>query len=142
MNRLTAVLLAACTALNAVPTAARAQAPAAAPFPQVPLGEARHASHTWAYVTIGTGAALVGGSFILSRRGDDAYRDYLASTDPDAIEPLFDRTLRYDRFSEAALLTGEAFLAAGIYLRYVRRPAPEGLGFALLPGRCVLSYRF
>ena len=35
---------------------------------------------------IGSGAALVGGSFVLSQEADDAYAAYLRETDPAQIE--------------------------------------------------------
>jgi len=91
---------------------------------------------------LGVGAALIGSSFLFAERADDAYSDYLAATRPDRIERLYDRAVLNDRLSSGSLLTGEALLAAGIYLRFVRRPPAGRLTLAVEPGRCALAWRF
>src|SRR5438552_2410203 len=80
-------------------------------------------SHAWAYGAMLGGAVLVGSSFAFAHRADDAYDRYLLSTDPGAIDRLYDRAVRNDHLSQAALLGGEALIATGLYLRFIRRPA-------------------
>jgi hypothetical protein len=138
----TSAALAALLTLQLTAPAARALAQAAEPFPVVPLATPAPRSHTWAYVTMAGGAALVGFSFAFSHRADDAYEAYLVSTDQDEIQTLYDRAVRNDHRAQAALLTGEALIAAGLYLRFIRRPAPKRVSLTLGPSRCVLSYRF
>ncbi|MGH7731177.1 MAG: hypothetical protein ACRENJ_08010 [Candidatus Eiseniibacteriota bacterium] len=140
MHRGTAAMLAAILMLPIVFTAARAQA--AAPFPVVPLEPPTPRRHTWAYLTLAGGATLVGLSFTFSGKADDAYAAYLASTDQDEIQTLYDRAVRYDHRAQASLLTGEAMIAAGLYLRFVRRPGPSRVSLSLGPVRCALSCRF
>jgi hypothetical protein len=142
MFRVTAASLAACIVLELLCPAARAHAQAAEPFQVVPIEVPVRRGHTWAYLTLATGAGLVGISFTFSRRADDAYAEYLVSTDPGAIDVLYDRAVRLDHLSQASLLTGEALVAAGLYLRFIRRPAAAHLSFSLLPSRCAVCYRF
>jgi hypothetical protein len=142
MLRRTCAALAALLALQGLAPAARAYAQAAEPFPVVPIATPAPRRHTWAYVTMAGGATLVGLSFAFSRKADDAYEAYLVSTDQDEIQRLYDRAVRNDHRAQAALLTGEALVAAGLYLRFIRRPAPKRLSLTLEPSRCALAYRF
>jgi hypothetical protein len=142
MVRVTAAFIAACIVLELVCPAARAHAQAAESFRVVPIEVPVRRSHTWAYLTLATGAGLVGISFSFSRRADDAYDEYLVSTDLGAIDRLYDRAVRNDHLSQASLLTGEALIAAGLYMRFVRRPAAARLSVSVLPSRCAVSYRF
>lgn len=119
-----------------------AQAQAAPAFPEVPYTPERPVSYAWAYASLGAGLALIGGSFILGERADDAYRDYLAATDPATIETLYDRAVRYDRLGSASLLGGEVLLVTGLYLRFLRSPRPPRVSLAVAPDRCALSWRF
>jgi len=124
-------------------SAARAFAQAAAPFPEIPLqppGGGR--THGWAYLALVAGAAMIGGSFVLAEQADDTYGEYLAATDPGQIEELYDRTVVYDRAAQASLLTGEALVVTGLYLRFIRRPKPARIGLDLRPNRCALALRF
>ena len=123
-------------------TAACAHAQAASPFPEVPIVTEEPPPYLWAYVALGSGVALVGGSLVLSRRADQTYQDYLESTRPGRIESLYDRTVLYDRLATSSLVAGELLLGTGIYLRFVRRPRPARMTLDLGPGRCALAYRF
>ena len=142
MLRLMAAALAALLSLQLAFPAARAHAQAAAPFPVVPPEPKTEGHHAWAYVTLAGGATLVGLSFMFSGRADQAYDDYLATSDPDQIEILYDRAVHNDHLAQASLLTGEALLAAGLYLRFLRRPAPRRVAVVLTPSRCALAWRF
>ena len=142
MWRATAASLAACILLEVLAPAARAHAQAAEPFPVVPIETPQRRNHTWAYLTMLGGAGLVGVSFTFAKRADDAYAEYLVSTDVNEIEVLYDRTTRNDNLSRASLLTGEAMIAAGLYLRFIRRPSTARLSLDLQPSRCAFSYRF
>jgi hypothetical protein len=140
MRRFTCALL-ALVALQTTP-AARALALAAAPFPVVPIENPKPRRHTWAYLSMAAGAGLVGLSFVYSRRADDAYNAYLESSDVTEIETLFDRAVHNDHVSQASLLTGEALIATGLYLRFIRRPAPRRVSLTVMPSRCAVSFRF
>jgi hypothetical protein len=143
MFRLTAAVLAALLLLQIAFPAARAHAQAAAPFPVVPTDPPAKRRHTWAYLTMAGGAALIGFSFVFSDRADEAYADYLVSTDPDEIQLLYDEATRYDRYAQASLLTGEVLIAAGVYLRFIRRTSSnKHLSLTVAPTRCVLALQF
>lgn len=89
------------------------------------------------------GAVLIGGSFLVTERANDRYDDYLRATDPAAIESLYDETLRLDNAARVTLFTGEALVATGLYLRFVRRPPPpRAVSLILRPDRCALALRF
>jgi hypothetical protein len=122
--------------------AASAHAQAAAPFPEVPLLHQAQVPHKLAYASLVLGAGLIGASFTLEHRADEAYARYLAETDLSRIDDRYDDTVRYDRLSSASLISGEVLLATGVYLRFLRRPLPAGL--VLSPGvsRCALALRF
>jgi hypothetical protein len=141
MNRL-AALLAACALISRAAPAAGATPLAAAPFPVVEEARTPEPSHTAAYSCMVAGAALVAFSFRLSQRADHYYDEYLLAIEEARIEHLYDRTLRYDRWSRASLLGGEALLATGLYLRFVRRPSPPRAQLELAPDRCAVSVRF
>jgi len=142
MIRGTAAALAATIALELLDPAACAHAQAAGPFRPVPIPPSAPRNQAWAYTTLASGAGLVGLSFVFSQRADDAYADYLVSTDPDQIQVLYDRAVRNDHLSQASLLTGEALVAAGLYLRFIRRPGTRRASLSLRPTRWVVSYRF
>ena len=142
MIRRLATLLAAGLALTGVETAACAMARAAEPFAEVPMPPPDRRSHLLAYSSLVTGAGLIGASFVFAHHADDAYGDYLVATDPDRIEDLYDRTIAYDRLARGSLLTGEALIATGLYLRFLRAPRPQRLSLDLGPRTCALSVRF
>jgi len=142
MLRPTAALLAALLPLQLIVPAARADAQAAAPFPVVPVETKSEGHHVWAYLTMAGGATLIGLSFMFSDRADQAYADYMASTDPEEIQLLYDRAVHNDHLAQASLLSGEAFVATGLYLRFIRRPAPKRVSLALTPSRCALALHF
>lgn len=123
-------------------TAARAHAQAAAPFPEVALVEPPRESHVLSYLSLVGGVGLMVTSFTIADQANQKYAEYLASTDPNQIEDLYDRTITLDRWATATLLGGEALMATGLYLRFLRRPPPAHLRVALLPGRCALALRF
>jgi len=142
VRRWTGAALAALLTLSIVLTAAGARAQAAEPFPVVPLEPPVSRRHTWAYVTLAGGAALVGLSFSFSSKADDTYAAYLVSTDPAEIERLYDRAVANDHRAQASLITGEVLIAAGLYLRFIRRPGPSKVSLSLRPSQCALSHRF
>jgi hypothetical protein len=123
-------------------TAACALARAAEPFPEVELPRPAAHSHRWAYASMLAGAGLIGASFAWEQRADDNYRRYLASTDPGEIGALYARTRRDDNLSTASLVSGEALVAAGLYLRFLRRSATERVALDWRPDRCAVSLRF
>ena len=139
MTRFVAARLAAALALAAAPGGV---ALAAGPFQEVPLPPPVHTSHTWSNLTLIAGAGLIGASFALSRRADESYDAYLLATDPDRIGDLYDRTITYDRLSSGSLLAGEAFLAAGVYFRFLTPPHGAHASLQLTPRRCGLSLGF
>ena len=134
-------MLVACLCAGQIPPA-RADAPAATPFPEVPLSTEALPPHLWAYLSLGAGVGLVGSSFLFKQRADDAYDAYLKATDSQRIETLYDRTVSNDRLSRAGLLVGETLIATGLYLRFLRHPAMHSLHLALGPSRCGLSLHF
>jgi hypothetical protein len=134
-----AAALLTCAALQ---PAARARAQAADPFPEVPLPEPPKHSRTWALLSFASGATLIAASFGMADAADRRYADYLRATDPARIEDLYNEAVLFDRISSTSVLTGEVLIAAGIYLAFLRHPAPSRLGLALEPSRCVVSLRF
>lgn len=123
--------------------AARAHAQAAGPFPEVSMPKKASRSSAMAYVCIGTGLGLLGGSTLLSDRANDRYQDYLRATDPESLRELYDQTLRLDRLSTGSLLTGEVLIATGLYLRFLRRPpAVSRVALDVRPSRCAVVLRF
>jgi hypothetical protein len=142
MLRPVAAVLAALLSLQLIVPAARAQAQAAAPVPVVPAEEKSGGHHVWAYLTLAGGASLIGLSFVYSNRADEAYADYLESSNPAEIDQLYDQAVRNDHYAQATLLTGEAMLAAGLYLRFIRHPSPKRVSLNLAPTRCALALHF
>jgi hypothetical protein len=139
MKRSTVALIAALAVFETIRPAACAYAQAAAPFEQVPLSTP-HQSHWASTLAFGAGIGLIGASFLLSDEADQRYEDYQQATNPDEINSLYDETLRLDHYANASLLSGEVLVATGIYLRFIRRPAPVQL--RLGPRRCAVSFRF
>jgi hypothetical protein len=128
-----------------VATAGRVVAPDAAPAPfrVVPLRPPRDPrSHLGSYLVMASGAGAVAMSFGWQRRANRSYDEYLAASDPAIITDRFDRTTRYDRLSSAALLGGEALIATGVWMRFLRHPAPRTLSLEMGPRRCALTARF
>lgn len=123
-------------------TAARGDARAAGPFPEVPLGRESRASTAWAWGCMGSGLALIGASTVLARRANDRYAAYEGATEPARVEELYDETVALDRWSTGTLLTGEALIATGLYLRFLRRPPPARMALDVGPARCALVLRF
>ena len=113
----------------------------ASPFPVVPIATETPGRYTWSYVAMGSGVALVAASFVLARRANDTYADYLQETDPNRIESLFDRTVWLDRSSSGSLLLGEALVCVGLYTRFLRKP-PGPVAWRVEPARCAVSLRF
>ena len=142
MRRVAVAVLAASLLVAAAQPAARATAQAAAPFEPVPAESPGSPSHLWAYTSLVAGAGLVGFSFVLTDRANRAYDEYLDATSLNDLNRLYDETVRYDRLSAAALLTGEALVAAGVWLRFLHRPAPRRLSLTVGPDRCAVSLRF
>lgn len=140
--RLTAWLLAV-SVIGAPPWAAPAHAQASAPFEVVTRREPERPSHRTAWITGLAGAALVGLSFPLAEEADRRYDRYLRETDVARIDERFRDTERMDRLASGALLSGEALIAAAVWLRFVHRPRLERrVTFAVRPSRCALSLRF
>ena len=142
MTRGVAAVLAAVLVLDLSLPAARALAQAAAPFPEVPLPKPAVRPHSWAYASMLAGAGLIGTSFAFEHAADRTYDRYLASTDPGEITRLYDRTRRDDDLSTVTLMSGEALVAFGLYLRFLRRSAAERLALEWRPDRCAVSLHF
>jgi len=142
MNRRLATLLAAALACTGLETAACAPARAAEPFAEIPMPVPERRSYLLAYASLVAGGGLVGASFAFANRAEDTYQEYLNATDPDRISDLYDRTSSYDRLSSGSLLAGEALIATGIYLRFLRPPPRQRVSLVLGAGTCALSMRF
>jgi hypothetical protein len=126
--------------LLASPLQAAGEAPS--PFPVLSVPPAPPHSHKWAYLAMLGGAALVGTSFYFHSQADEAYSDYLASTDPAEIERLYDDANRFDTLSRASLTTGEILIATGLYFRFVRRPAASRTAVIVSGTRCAIAVNF
>jgi hypothetical protein len=137
MKHLLAAMFAATVVWGGFPVAASA----ADPFETIPLPRPAPRSHRAAYACFLAGTGMITGSFALADRADRAYDHYLAASDPAEIGRRFDETTRYDRWSSATLLGGEALVAAGLYLRFLRRPSPP-VALWIAPGACAVSLRF
>jgi hypothetical protein len=129
MNRTLAVLIAVVQVSSIAGTAACAHAQAAAPFPEVRLQPESTRSHMLAYTTLVAGGLLIAGSYEFEHQADEEYTRYRAETDVQRIGTLYDRTVNLDRWANASLLAGVLMLATGVYLRFLRRPAPAHLAF-------------
>ena len=90
---------------------------------------------------VGLAAGLAVLALALGRQWP-SYAAYLVSTDQTEIQRLYDRAVSNDHRAQASLITGEALIATGLYLRFIRRPGPKRASFLLGPSRCALSYRF
>ncbi len=123
-------------------TADSSATPSGGPFELVALESPPDGTHRLAWASFLTGAGLIGLSFVLTARANDAYDDYLVSTDPAAAGHLYDRSRHYDRLSAASLLTGEALVATAVWLRFVRRRPASRLDLAAGPDRCAVTLRF
>lgn len=139
MTRTLAAIFAAIVVFGGGPAPAAA---ADSPFPRVPLSDTSRPSHRAAYACLAAGAGLVGVSFAYSHRANQEYERYLVASEPQEILRRFDETERYDRLSNGTLLAGEALLAVGVYLRFLRSPPASRLTLAVDPGRCAVSFRF
>jgi len=128
--------------IAALVSAACAHAQAAAPFPVVDTTPPPARSHVLANTALVTGVVLIGSSFVFEHQADQAYDAYLVASEPDDIGALYDRTVMYDRLSAAALIGGNVLVATGLFLRFVHRPPPERLRFALSPSRCAVTCVF
>lgn len=93
-------------------------------------------------VCLVAGLAMIAASFEISEQANDRYDDYLAATEPEAISNHYDRTVSLDRWASGTLIGGEALVATGLYLRFLRRPATTRVAWSLRPDRCAVSYRF
>ncbi len=112
------------------------------PFEAVPLPRPAPHPHRAAYTCMVLGTGMIVGSFALARHADDAYARYLDATLPGDIERSFDEAVRYDRWSSGMLVSGEVVVAAGVYLRFIRRPAAPAVSLLIAPGACAVSDRF
>jgi len=142
MKRTLAVMFAALQSFSLIHTAACARAQAAAPFPEVRLRPETNPSHALAYMTLLSGGVLIGASYEFKHRADLEYDRYRTETDVSRIGALYDHTVSLDRWSNASLLGGEALLATGVYLRFLRRPAPSHIALTAGISRCAVSWRF
>jgi hypothetical protein len=123
-------------------TAASAHAQAAAPFPVVESAPAAHQSHRLANASVLGGIALIAASFAIEHQADRAYDDYLAAIEPSQISRLYQRTVRFDHESTAALIGGNVLVAAGLYLRFVRPSPSTHLSLAVDARRCAVNLSF
>ena len=142
MRKPAAAVLAAGLVFAALQPAARAMAQAADPFPEVPVPSPVRRSYAWAAVTLVSGAALIGSSFGFADAANRRYGEYLRATDPGRIGRLYEEAVTYDRLSTASLVTGEALIAGGLYLAFLRRPETARLELVLEPARCGVSLRY
>src|SRR6266487_953638 len=135
MKSVAATAFAACLISETLFPAAGARAQAADPFPTVPVPTPPRVSHAWAYVTMASGLGLIGASYTIADRANRRYDEYLHATDAREIDRLYDDTVLLDRLSSGSLLTGEALIATGLYLRFLRRPPASRLELTLGPER-------
>ncbi len=135
------MLLTALLGLAPLLPAARASAQAVEPFQEQSLVTRPRHPHRLAYATMLTGAAFVGTSFAVTHHADQLYDRYLAASEPGQAEKLYDDTSRWDGASTALLLSGEALVLTGVWLRFLR-PAPGRLGLVITPGACAASLQF
>lgn len=135
--RLAAMFVLVLALILSLPGSSRADGP----FETVPLPRVTSRPHRAATACFVAGVGLMAGSFSLARRADRAYDRYLSAQAPEDIGHWFDETRRFDRWSSGALLSGEALVATGLYLRFLRRPAPP-VALLVGPGACAVSFRF
>jgi hypothetical protein len=142
LRRWTAALMLASAAAGIPNGAVCAWAQAADSFQVVPRPPADHAPSKAAWACAIAGAGLIAASFPLSNLADDRYAEYLAETDPNAVEDAYHAAQRADRFASASLLVGEALIVTAVWLRFVRRPRPPAAIVVVLPDRCAIQLRF
>lgn len=142
LRRWTAALMLVSAAAGPWNLAACAVARAAEPFPVVPRPEGPRPSHRAAWACAIAGAGLVAASFPLSDRADRRYAEYLAETDPSAVEDRYNATRRADHLASASLLAGEALVVTAVWLAFVRKPSPPRAALVVGPDRCAVSVRF
>lgn len=135
-------VLSALASFGGVVPAVCAPAQTAKPFEEVVLPGRRHESHLAAYVTMATGAGLIGGSFAIRNRAQGRWDDYLSATDPAKISRLYDETVYMDRWSSGSLIVGEGLVALGLYMRFIRHASTDRVSLNVEPSRCALSLRF
>ena len=117
-------------------------APAATPFEVIHRRPHERRSQRLALYTALAGVALVAASFPLSDEADRRYERYLTEVDVSRMDEHFRGAERMDRYSAAALLSGEALLATAVWLRFVREPHRQRVALDLGPDRCGLALRF
>ncbi len=122
--------------------AVRADARAAAAFERIALPEPSRQRHGLAYAALAAGVISVGASFAFAGEADRTFDHYEAESDPAEIARLYDRTRLFDRLSSSTLIGGEALIATGLYLRFLRRPPSARLSLEVAPSRCALAVRF
>jgi len=137
MKRCLAAILAAMI-VSGPPAAALADGP----FETVPIPTRPKQPHVAAYLCVAAGAGLIAGSYRVAHRADDEYARYLRAESPDEIRSAFAATRRDDRWASGMLLGGEALIAAGVYLRFLRRPSPRAVALVVEPGACAVRWRF
>ncbi len=111
-------------------------------FEIVPRQQPPRASHRAAWVCVLGGVGLVAASFPLADAADRRYAEYLNESDPRRIGSRWDRSVTADRVASGALLSGEALLAAGVYLRFVHGAHASRVSLVAAPGRCALACSF
>ena len=142
LRRWTAALLLVSAAAGAPNGAACAFAQAADSVEVVPRPPADRTPHRAAWACAIAGAGLIVASFPLSDLADRRYSDYLAETDPGAVESRYQATRRADRLASGSLLAGEALVVSAVWLRFIRRTHAPRASLVLLPDRCAVHLRF
>ena len=142
MRRTAAAALLASLLTGMSDPAVCAHAQTAVPFQPVESAPTPARSHVLGNATVLAGLVLIGASFPLATQSDRRYEEYLAESDPTAIESRWGAAQRADRRATTSLLAGEALLAAGVYLRFLRRSPDSKLRFAASASRCAVTLRF
>lgn len=117
-------------------------APPATPFEVIHRRAHERRSQRLALYTALAGVALVATSFPLSDEADRRYEKYLVELDVSRMDEHFRGAQRMDRYSAAALLTGEVLLATAVWLRFVHEPRRQRVALDLRPDRCGVALRF
>ncbi len=126
----------------AVTGAVCAHARTASAFETIPRLAPPHRPHRAAYACLVGGVGLMAASFPLANAADRRYAEYLNESDPRRIESRWNRSVMADRVASGALLSGEALLAMGVYLRFVRPAHDSRVAFVATPGRCFVACSF
>ena len=71
------------------------------------------------WTLIGIGAALSGAAIVFHHQGDQAYDEYLRSSNVSEIPGLYDDAVRYDRWAAVSLGVGQAALLVGGFVLLV-----------------------